>query len=80
LQDTSERERLWELERAVRELSLRLPMSAPEVLILAEEADAIINRMMGIAGVPQGGNDKVGGSLPSLVSATPVRCSIKPNS
>ena len=54
MQDTSERERLWELERAVRELSLRLPMSAPEVLILAEEADAIINRMMGIAEIPQG--------------------------
>ena len=54
MQDSSERDRLWELERAVRELALRLPMSAPEVLVLAEEADAIINRMMGIVRVSQG--------------------------
>lgn len=52
--ESSDRERLWELERAVRELAARLPMSAPEVLTLAEEADAIINRMMGIAEIPEG--------------------------
>ncbi|MCL6614508.1 MAG: hypothetical protein K6U03_07845 [Firmicutes bacterium] len=51
--ESSDRERLWELERAVRELAARLPMSAPEVLTLAEEADAIINRMMGIAEIPE---------------------------
>ncbi|NLG83870.1 MAG: hypothetical protein GX493_04510 [Firmicutes bacterium] len=45
---SSDRERLWELERAVRKLAVHLPMSAPEVLALAEEADIIINRLMGI--------------------------------
>ena len=44
----SERERLWELESAVKKLATHLPMSAPEILTLAEEADAIINRLMGI--------------------------------
>ncbi|MGQ9780103.1 MAG: hypothetical protein ACUVRM_09555 [Bacillota bacterium] len=47
---SSDRERLWELERAVRKLAAHLPMSAPEVLALAEEADTIINRLMGIRG------------------------------
>ncbi len=45
---STDRERLWELEGRVKKLALYLPMSAPEILALAEEADTIINRLMGI--------------------------------
>jgi len=42
--------RLWELQQKVANLVGSMDLSAPPILAVGEELDAIVNRIMGITG------------------------------